>query len=35
MADDRPDLGQLVKDWKQYARAIKTFRDYGTIWSKT
>ena len=28
MADDRPDLGQLVKDWKQYARAIKTFRDY-------
>ena len=28
MADDRPDLGKLVADWKQYARTIRTFRDY-------
>ena len=28
MADERPDLGKLVADWKQYARSIRMFRDY-------
>ena len=28
MADDRPDLGQLVKDWKPYAKAVRVCRDY-------
>lgn len=25
---DRPDLGQIIAEWKPYAKAVETFRDY-------